>query len=284
MAAGRRTIRNRRGFERREPRRLGMRPIVERSFVGQRAIRNLRHHLAVILHPQDAVAVTLPHRHRVQSPLVEDGEHFGFAAFVGHQQHALLRFRQHDLVRRHAGFALRHVLQIDFDARARAAAHLAGGAREPGGAHVLNADDGAGLHRFQTGFEQKLFEKRIAHLHVRTLLLGLLGELGRRHRRAVNAVAAGLRADVNHRVADAGGLAVEDFVLAEHAQRERVHQRIAVVAIFENALAADGGDTEAVPVMRDARNNAFENAAIAREYRADRSESHPSPRWAARPW
>ncbi len=154
----------------------------------------------------------------------------------------------------------------------------------PGGAHVLNADDGAGLHRFQTGFEQQLFEKRIAYLHIGAFLLGFLGELGGRHGRAVNAVAAGLRADVNHRVADAVGLAVKDFILAEHAQREDIHQRIAVVAILENALAAHRRDAEAVAVVRDTRNHALQNAAIAREYRADRSESHPSPRWAARPW
>ena len=42
---------------------------------------------------------------------------------------------------------------------------------------------------------------------------GLLGELGRRHRRAVDAVAAGLRADVDHRIADAGRLAEEDLVV-----------------------------------------------------------------------
>ncbi len=90
---------------------------------------------------------------------------------------------------------------------AAAAAHLAGGAGEPGRAHVLNADDGARLHRFQAGFQQQLFHERIAHLHVGPLLLGLLGELGRRHGRAVDAVAPGLRADVDHGIADARRLA-----------------------------------------------------------------------------
>ncbi len=212
---------------------------------------------------------------------MEDGENLGLAAFVGHQQHALLRFGQHDLVRRHAGLALRHVLQIDLDASFRAAAHFAGGASEPGGAHVLNADDRAGLHRFQAGFEQELFEKRIAHLHVRTFLFGLLGELGRRHRRAVNAIAPGLRADVNHRIADAGGLAVKDFILAEHAQREGVHQRIAVVAILENALATHRRDAEAISVVRDTRDDAFKNAAIAGDIErteADRIHHGDRPR------
>ncbi len=164
------------------------------------------------------------------------------------------------------------ILQIDLDASAGAASHLAGGARQARGAHVLNADDRAGLHRFETGFEQQLFEKRIAHLHVGTLLLGLLGELGRRHGSAVDSVAAGLGADVDHRVADAFGLAVKNLVLAKDAQRERVHQRIAVVALFEDALAADGGNAEAVAIVRDARNNAFENSAIARDI--ERAEAY----------
>ena len=92
--------------------------------------------------------------------------------------------------------------KIDFDAGARAAAHLARRTREAGGAHVLDADDRAGLHRFQARFEQQFLQERIAHLHVGPLLLGFLGELGRRHGCAVDPVAAGFCANVNDRVAE----------------------------------------------------------------------------------
>ena len=55
----------------------------------------------------------------------------------------------------------------------------------------------------------------IADLHGRALLLRLVaGELLGRHRRAVDAVAAGLRADVEDRIADALGAAAEDPVAA----------------------------------------------------------------------
>jgi hypothetical protein len=77
----------------------------------------------------------------------------------------------------------------------------------PGRAHVLNGDNGAGFHGFEAGFEQELFEERIAHLHVGALLFRFLGEFGAGHGRAVDAVAAGLRADIDDRVADAGALA-----------------------------------------------------------------------------
>ena len=65
--------------------------------------------------------------------------------------------------------------------------------------------------------------------------------------------------------------AVENLVVAKHAQREHVHQRIAVVALFEDALAADRRHAEAVAVMRDAGNHALENSAIARH--VQRAES-----------
>ena len=124
--------------------------------------------------------MTTPIVDGVQAPLPEDAEDFVLAALLGHQQHALLRFGEHDLVGRHAGFALRHAVQIDLDADFAAAAHLAGGAGQAGGAHVLNADDRAGLHGFEAGFEQQLLHERIAHLHVGPLLLRFLGELGAR--------------------------------------------------------------------------------------------------------
>src|SRR5271154_1263980 len=80
----------------------------------------------------------------------------------------------------------------------------------------------------------------------------------------MNSVAACLRADVNHGIADAGGFAVEDFVVLKDAQCEYVHQRIPVVALFEHALPTHRRYTEAVPVVRYARDYALEDALIAR--------------------
>ena len=93
-------------------------------------------------------------------------------------------------------------VEIDFDAHAAARGHFARGAGEAGGAHVLNADDGAGGHGFEAGFEEQFFEERIADLHVGALLLRFLGEFGGGQQRcAVNAVAAGLCADVDDGIA-----------------------------------------------------------------------------------
>ena len=213
---------------------------------------------------QQAIPSDRANRNGIQAPLAENLEDLVFPALRGHQQHALLRFREHDFVRRHAGFALRHQVQFDLDARAPAAAHLAGRAREPRRAHVLYGDNRARLHGFQARLQQQLLQEWIAHLHVGPLLLGFFGELGRRHGRAVDAVAARLGAHVNHGVADARGARVEDVFLLRHPQREDIHQRIPVVASLKNALAAQRRHAEAVAVMRDARHHALEDTAVAR--------------------
>ena len=113
------------------------------------------------------------------------------AAFFGDEEHALLALAQHHFVGGHAGFALGHMVEIHLDADAAARAHLATGAGEAGRAHVLNADDRAGLHRFQAGFEEKLLHEGIADLDVGALLLGAFFEFFAGHGRAVDAVAAG---------------------------------------------------------------------------------------------
>jgi hypothetical protein len=157
------------------------------------------------------VARDLADFHRVQSPLLEDAKDFFFAAFLRHQQHALLRLAEHDLVRSHAGFALRDAVQFDFDSSAPARAHLAGGAGKPGSTHVLYSNDGARLHGFETSFQQQLFEKWISDLNIRPLRLRAFAELLARHGGAVDAVAPGLRANINYGIANARRASVKNL-------------------------------------------------------------------------
>ena len=234
--------------------------------LGQRVGGNLRGDLAVMQHAQQAVGGDAADLDGVESPFAEDAKDFGFAAALGDQQHALLRFAEHHFVGRHAGFALRHAVELDLDAHAAARSHFAGGAGEAGGAHVLNADDGAGGHGFEARFEQQLFEEGIADLHVGTLLLRFLGEFGGgQQRSAVDAVAAGLGADVDDRIAFAAGAREEQLVLRRDAEGQHVDQRIAGVAGLEGDFAADRGHAEAIAVKSDAAHDAVEQAAIARD-------------------
>ena len=97
------------------------RTLVDRPFLGQRVRGNFRGHAPVMQHAQHAVVGDAPDLDRVESPLGEDVEDFALAAALGDQQHALLRFAEHHFVRRHAGFALRHAREFDFDSQRRRA-------------------------------------------------------------------------------------------------------------------------------------------------------------------
>ena len=91
---------------------------------------------------------------------------------------------------------------------------------------------------------------------------GAFVELLAGHGRAVDAVAAGLGADVDHGIAGAAGLGVEDLVLADEAEREGVDQRIAAVAGLEFGFAAEVGHAEAVAVAGDAADHAFDDGVV----------------------
>ncbi len=119
------------------------------------------------------------------------------------------------------------------------------------------------MHGFEASLEQQLFEKRIADLHVGTLGLRSFAEFLAGHRRAVDAVAPRLCADVDHRIAFAGGARVKDFVFAHQAHGECIYQRVARVAGLEFSFAAEVGDSEAVAVGGYAADYAFEDGVIA---------------------
>ncbi len=185
-----------------------------------------------------------------------------FAILLRHQQHALLALAQHDLVGGHAGFPLRNAVELDFEPHAPAGAHLAGRAGEPGRAHILDAHHRAGAHRLDAGFEQQLLHEWVAHLHVGPLLLRALLELFAGHGGAVDAVPARLRAHVDHRIADAGGLGIKDLVAPHQAQGKGVDQGIARIARLKARLAAQVGDAEAIAIAGDSADHAFQKGMV----------------------
>ena len=243
-------------------------PLVARPFFGDSVRGNFGGDRAVIQHAQHSIVGDFADFHGVESPFVEHVEDFALAAALGDQQHALLRFAEHDFVRRHAGFALRDARQIDFDSHAAARGHLGTRTGQPGRAHILNRDDRAGAHGFEAGFEQKFFHEGIAHLHVGALLLRFFAEFrGGQQRCAMDSVASGFRADVNHGIARAAvRLREKKFVRGGDAERQRVDQRIIRVARLESDFAAHGRHAETISVKADAANHAIENVAIARDF------------------
>src|SRR5271168_3235487 len=247
-------------IDRRFPAR--QRTFIHWCIVGERGVRNFRDYFAVFEHAHGRVVGDAADLDGVESPLLKDAENFFFTTLLCDQQHALLRFAEHDLVGSNTRFALWHAVEFDFDSGAAARAHLAGRASQPGRAHILNANDGAGLHGFQTGFEQQFFEERISDLNIRALGFRAFAELLARHGGTVDAVASGFRADINYGIALPGCASVKNLVAANQAQSERVDQRIAGVARLELHFAAEVGDAETISVGRYAGDYALHDGVV----------------------
>ena len=198
---------------------------------------------------------------KVEAPFSEDS--FGGVGLFGvqHHEHPLLALRQHHFIGAHADLAAGHAVEIEFDAEVAFRAHFDRGGGQAGRTHILNGDDGARGHQLQTGFEQQLFGEGIADLNGRALLLGAGLEGGRSHRRAMDAVAAGLGAEINDRISDACRLGVEDRVRAGDAHRHCIDEDVAVVALVKADRTADGRDAERVAVTADARHHPADETA-----------------------
>src|ERR1700674_1012131 len=235
------------------------RTLIYGRVIGKRGIRNFRNDLGVFEHTHFCIGGDAADCHCIESPLLEDAEDFFFAALLRDQQHALLRLAKHDLVRRHARFALRDAVEFNFDPGTAPRAHLAGRAGQPGSAHVLYSHDRARLHRFEAGFKQQFLEKWVSDLNIGPLRFRSFAELLARHSRSVDTVAPRLGADINYRIPLACRAPIKNLVAADQPESERVHQSIAGVARLELHLTSKVGNAETVAVRSDARDHSLHN-------------------------
>ena len=237
------------------------RPPVDRGLGDQRPDRDVGGDFSgAPQHQPPGIGDPADHR-EVELPFLEDVAGRRLAAGAQDHQHALLAFAQHDLVGRHAALAHRHPVEIELDAEPAFAGHLDRGRRQPGRAHVLDRDDRILFHQLEAGLDQQFLGERVADLHGRPLLPGVAAELGRRHCRAVDAVAPGLRADINDEVSRPRRRRIEDPVGAGETDAHRVDQDVAVVRGVELALAADRRHADAVAVAADPAHDAGQQVA-----------------------
>ena len=201
---------------------------------------------------------------RVQVPLGEHAFGVGLATWLQDRQHPLLAFRQHHLVGAHARLAPRHAIEVEVDAKAALAGHLDARGREAGRAHVLDGGDRAGGHQFERRLDQQLLGEGIADLHRRALFLRVRGELGGGHGRAVDAVAAGLRAEVDNWQIGGRGGGIEDGVRLRDSDAHGVDEDVAIVTGVEVGFAADGRHADAVAVAADPGDHPFDQPPGAR--------------------
>src|SRR5262249_3684238 len=124
----------------------------------------------------------------------------------------------------------------------------------------------------QARLDEELLHERVAHLDRWALARAAFGELIGGHGGAVDAVAASLGADVDHRVSNAARPAVKDAIGADDAAGEGVDEDVAVIGLVEEELAADRRDTDAVAIASDARDDAAEQGRRAGVIRAAEAE------------
>ena len=74
-----------------------------------------------------------------------------------------------------------------------------------------------------------------------------------------------LTPDEYKKILEVLGRTARDLFVPQHAEAERVHERIALIGLVEIHLARDGRNAEAIPVMRDAADDASEEAAVVFE-------------------
>ena len=235
---------------------------IERAVIGKRAGGNFDHDILTVADTHHAVVRDGADLRVGKVPLLEDPLHDILLTLLDDHEHALLRLAEENLIGGLALRALRHKLDVDLDTGAATTGSLAGGAGESGRAHVLDTGDRVGGEEFETGLEQELLAERITHLDGGTVGLRFLGQLARGESGTGKSVAPGLGADVEDGIPHTLGGAAGDLLVAEDAEAEGVHQRVAAVALVEVDLAGDGGKTDAVAIVGDAGDHAREEAAV----------------------
>jgi hypothetical protein len=128
----------------------------------------------------------------------------------------------------------------------------------------LEADEEVAADQLETGFDQKLLGEGVTDLDGRSFRRRVLVEL----RRGENAgppdpIATCRRTDQNDDVPRTFSTPMHQPVL-DHTQTCCVDERILRVAVLKQDLAADGWDTDRVPVGRDPVNDSVQEIARAR--------------------
>ena len=139
------------GVEHRALWRLDIGAVIERGFVAEFFNRQIGHHLAFVFHHKAQRVGCLADNREIEAPFDENRLGLFFFCRIKHHEHALLAFRQHHLVSRHAFFAAGDFIEIEFNPEIALGAHFNGGGGKASSAHVLNGDDRTRLHQLKAG-------------------------------------------------------------------------------------------------------------------------------------
>ena len=233
-------------------------------------------HLAVPVDDQPISFGDLADHGGLDVPLVADAHEPVEVLGCDDRHHPLLRLAHEDLLGGEARIAQRHDVEGDVHAAVAGGGQFGCGARQAGGAEVLQGVDHPRLEQFERALDEQLLHERVAHLDARPLArLGGVEALGCEDRRTADAVTSGGRAVHDDEVAHAVGGGVLEVVVPQHPDAQRVDQRVARVTVIEDHLAADVGQPETVAVPADAGDDARATPGRCRGRRGGRTAAGP---------
>ena len=241
------------GSERIHPGRVGDRPFVDGPVDGDGARVDIDDGLAVPGDDESAGLGDLAEHARLDIPLLRHGQEALELVGLDDRHHALLALRHEDLLRRERGIAQQYLVERDRHAAIAVARELGGGARDAGRAQILDALDQVTGEQLEAALDEHLLGEGVSHLHGRTLGRpaggeGVRGENGC----PADPVAAGARPEEHHLVARTLGVGQVQVFVPQHANRERVDERIGLVDRVEPGFAADVRQAKTVGVEADA--------------------------------
>ena len=228
---------------------------------GKRRDRHVRDLASAGAQHETARVGDAAHGGEIEVPFLEHRAGAVLGARAQRHQHAFLAFREHEFVRGHLRLARRRAIEVEIEAGAGARRHFHRRGGETRGAHVLDADHRVARHQFETGFEEELFRERVADLDGGTALLAAAPEGLGGHGRPVDAVAPGLRADIDDRPARLPRGGAKQAVGGRDSHRHRVDEDIAVIARVERTFAAHRRHADAVAVAGDPSHRAGDEVA-----------------------
>ncbi len=208
----------------------------------------------------------------IEPPFAKDRLGLRLPGWIEHHQHPLLAFGKEHFVGSHAGLPAGHSIEIERDPQVALSAHFDRRGGEARRAHVLDRDDGAGLHQFEARLEQQLFGERITDLHRWAFCVRVCLERRRGHGRAMDAVAAGFRAEIDDFVADPARLRVENLAGFGDAHRHGINENISVIARVEIGRSADGRHPKAVAIGANPGDDTRDKMARARMVRRAKTQ------------
>src|SRR5690606_9404982 len=242
------------------PGRAGVGTVVDRTLVRDGPRVDVDDPLAVVVDDEPAGVGDLTDDRGLDVPLGGDGEELLQRIRPDDRHHALLRLGHEDLTGGEL-LAQEHLVQLDVHAAVAVGGELGGGAGDTGGAEVLDALDDAGGEHLQAALDEHLLHEGVADLDGGPLGgAGLVGGGAGEDGGAADAVAAGAGAEEHDLVAHARGVGEVDVLVAQHAEAQRVDERVALVGRVELGLAADVGQAQAVGVPGDAGDGAVDDA------------------------